>query len=116
MRTIIDAVTGEVTFDYDWEPPLPPPPLVPDEVSKLGLVRAMREVDIAGVPVGESAGPSAWIVVQAALAAAPVEVQEDFAMATRIPRNDPVLLALAEEPLSVPSAVIDAVFIRAVEL
>lgn len=63
------------------------PALVPAVVPKVALVRAMRLT-----PFG---GDTAWGAVKAALAGAPEEAQEDWSLATLIPRADTALNAMA---------------------
>lgn len=100
------------TFDGDtFSPPDPPPPVVPDEVKKLALVKALRIVTLAGEP-DPAPGADAWTAVKAALAAASDEVRENWDLAQAIPRDDADFQAMAVA-LSVPSAVLDGVFILA---
>lgn len=84
-------------------------PVVPASVPKLALVRAMRQVGLDGDPENPV---KAWTVVKGALAAASEEVQEDWELSTRIPRNYQAILDIATA-LSVPSEILDAVFILA---
>lgn len=103
--------------DHQWQngewvyiAPPPQPVVVPDIVAKLALVRAMRMVTLQGAPAG--AGPSAWDAVKAAIAVAPEAAQEDWQLATHMPRADPLLNAMASA-LGVSGATLDAVFVLA---
>lgn len=92
------------------EAPPPPPVVIPDLVSKLSLVRAMRLVALDGTPAGS--GPNAWDAVKLAIAAASETAQEDWQLATHMPRHDPVILGLAGG-LGVSTSTMDAVFLLA---
>ncbi len=103
--------------DHQWQngewvyvAPPPDPVIVPEIVAKLALVRAMRMVTLQGGPAG--AGPSAWDAVKAALAGAPEAAQEDWQLATHMPRADPMLNAMAGA-LGASGATLDAVFVLA---
>lgn len=103
--------------DHQWQngawvyvAPPPPPVVVPDMVAKLALVRAMRMVTLQGAPAG--AGPSAWDAVKAAIAGANEATQEDWQLATHMPRAEPMLNALSAA-LGVAASTLDAVFILA---
>jgi hypothetical protein len=96
-----------------FEPaPQAPPVTVPVSVPKLALVRAMRQVGLDGNP---SNPVKAWTVVKGALAQASEEVQEDWELSTRIPRNYQALLDIASA-LNVPPETLDAVFILAEQI
>lgn len=91
-------------------------PAVPALVSKLALVKAMREIGMDGQPV---AGVSVWDQVKAAIAAAGGDVEEDWQLANFIPRSDPTINALAAQlvPTDPPrQQLLDWLFTRAGEL
>jgi len=79
-----------------------PAPVVPETVTKIQLVRALRG---AGLWEGVSG-------VRAAIAAASVTIQEDWEFATILPRNDPLIAAFASA-LGLTGAQGDAIFIAA---
>lgn len=84
---------------------------VPEAVPKLALVRALRRTTLSGAATTSTAA-SAWPQVQAVLAGAPSETQEDWDLLTLVPRHDPTVLAFAAV-LSVSSEIMDQVFILA---
>ena len=121
------AVPAGVNWEIAPPPPAPNcdwiggawviiPPGAPSLVSKLALVKAMREVGMDGQPVSDL---SIWDHVKAALAAAGGDVAEDWQLANFIPRNDAALNALAAQlvPTDPPrEAMLDALFLRAAQL
>lgn len=108
----VAALHAAILADPTLQPYVAPPDpvIVPEIVAKLALVRAMRMVTLQGGPAG--AGPSAWDAVKAALAAAPEAAQEDWQLATHMPRADPMLNAMAGA-LGASGATLDAVFVLA---
>ncbi len=121
------AGTVEVSIrpsaDHQWQngewayvAPPPPPVVVPDMVSKLALVKAMRERGPGGQP---ATGATIWDAVKAAIAAAGGDVEEDWQLANFIPRHDPTINMLAAQlvPTDPPrQQMLDALFLRAAEM
>lgn len=68
--------------------------LVPADVSKIALARAMRAIGLDGQLSGEG-NPAMWGIFKAALAAADEKTSEDWELATRIPRADAAVQAFA---------------------
>lgn len=109
--------------DHQWQngawvyvAPPPPPVVVPDMVSKLALVKAMREMGPDGQP---ATGATIWDAVKAAIAAAGGDVEEDWQLANFIPRHDPTINMLAAQlvPTDPPrQQMLDALFLRAAEM
>lgn len=94
----------------------PQPPVIPELVSKLALVKAMREMGPDGQP---ATGATIWDSVKAAIAAAGGDVEEDWQLANFIPRHDPTINMLAAQlvPTDPPrQQMLDALFTRAAEL
>lgn len=90
--------------------------IIPELVSKLALVKAMREMGPDGGPVVDL---SIWDAVKSAIAAAGGDVEEDWQLANFIPRHDPTINALAAQlvPTDPPrQQMLDALFLRAAEL
>jgi len=110
----------EIVPDADGVPQAVAPTvqiIIPDLVSKLALVKAMREVDLTGQPA--TPGTSIWDSVKAAIAAAGGDVEEDWQLANYIPRHDPMINALAVQlvPSDPPrEQMLDALFLRAAAL
>lgn len=75
------------TIEADWAASDARPAPVPALVPKLALVRAMRLT-----PFG---GGTTWDAVKAGLAAAAADTQEDWQIATHMPRADADLNAMA---------------------
>ncbi len=90
-------------------PAVDPATIVPADVAKVALVRALRLVGLDGNPANPT---KAWPIIRADLEQAGEEVQEDWDLSTRIPRNYPALIALAAAR-AVSSQTLDAVFILA---
>ena len=81
---------------------MPVPVVVPAEVSPIKARRALRGVGL--LPL-----------VEAALAQAGEEAQETWEYAVTIPRDEPMLTAIAEQ-LGMTAAQLDAIFILAASL
>lgn len=114
--TTIDVTTGQVDVLAEEAPSFPQPVIPPSLVSKLALVKAMREVGLDGQP---ATGASIWDAVKVAISQAGGAVEEDWQLANYIPRNDPTINALAAQlvPTDPPrEAILDALFLRAAEL
>lgn len=77
-----------------------PPPIVPDEISKVQLIRALR-----------AAGHKA--AFDTALAAADADTNEDWDATATIPRNDPLVIQFGTA-LGLDDAAMDQLFISAV--
>jgi hypothetical protein len=109
----LQATGAQIVPDGEGIPqavfPPPPDPVVPAYVRKLALVRALRMVGLDGDPDNPV---KAWPTIRAAIDAADADTQEDWALASEIPRNDPAL-ALICQGLNVSDQVLDAVFIMA---
>ena len=86
----------------DIAPYVPPPPVVPDEITKLQLVRALRDLGL-------------WSAIKSALESADTDTKEDWDFATTIPRNDPLITPFTGS-LGISEEETDAVFIAAAEL
>jgi hypothetical protein len=88
--------------------PADPEAAIPASVPKVALVRALRTIQMDGSPASPEL-PTAWDAVRTALAAAPADLQEDWALLTTIPRSDPTVAAFAAA-LNVPAPLMDAIF------
>lgn len=75
----------------------PPPPVIPESATKLGLMRALREI-------------GQWDTVKAAIAAHP-DTQEEWDLAIEIKRSDPLTQSLIAS-LQLTSEQVDALLIR----
>lgn len=93
-RQVWAALQSATVADYEA-----PAPVVPAEVTKIQLVRALRDAEL-------------WEDVRAAIAGASVTIQEDWEFATILPRNDPLVVAFAAA-LGLTDAQGDAIFIAA---
>lgn len=114
--TVLDLSTGAIEILPEDAPSFPQPVIPPSLVSKLALVKAMREVGLDGQP---ATGASIWDAVKVAISQAGGAVEEDWQLANYIPRNDPTINALAAQlvPTDPPrEAMLDALFLRAAEL
>jgi len=93
------GVTVEQGYLWDGEafaaPPAPAAP-VPESVTKLQLVRALRQTEHKAA-------------FDAALNVAPADTQEDWSLAVEIRRDDPLVASFASE-LDVSSADVDDLF------
>lgn len=121
------AVPAGVAWEVAPPPPAPNcdwvngewviiPPAVPELVSKLALVKAMREMGPDGGPVVDL---SIWDAVKSAIAAAGGDVEEDWQLANFIPRHDATINMLAAQlvPTDPPrQQMLDALFLRASQL
>lgn len=98
------ATYAQIIADYEGQtiPDRVVAPVVPQEVTKLQLVRALRA---AGLWEGADG-------FKAMIAAADAETQEDWELAQIMPRNDAMIVAMATAA-GKTSAEIDAVFIAA---
>lgn len=97
-----DYPPGTLFVNSRFQPPAPGTPLLPEQVSKLHLIRALR-----------AAGH--WADVKAALAAADEATREDWEAASAIRRDDPLVASFADA-LGVSEAERDAIFIQAARL
>lgn len=77
--------------------PPPPPPTVPAEISRVQFVRAMRAAGL-------------WEANQAA-----IEAHEDWPYITAIPRNDPIVQAMAQG-LGFTEEQLDALWVAGAQL
>lgn len=97
------VAVGDTWDGQQFGGPPPPPPLpVPATVSKLQLVRALRQAELKAA-------------FDMALAAASDEVREDWSLAVEIRREDPLVAAFAAA-LSVSPEVVDDLFRLAASL
>lgn len=113
-------VAGDDGLPVLVDPPTPDPAdllaawRASTDVAKVALVRAMREVTLAGV--APSPGDlTAWQEVRSAIEMLPEDAREDWHLATRIPRMHTALLAFAAAR-GLPPEVLDAVFARAQQI
>lgn len=83
------------------DPYTPPPRIIPESATKLGLMRALREIDL-------------WDAVKAAIAAE-ADIQEEWDLAIEIKRNDPLTESLIAG-LGLSAAQVDELIVRATEL
>jgi hypothetical protein len=97
MRIIVNAQTGEVTQDADFTPTDCTEAVVPDEISKVQFVRAARAAGL-------------WDTHKVA-----IEAHEDWPYVVAIPRNDPIVLAMAQG-LGFTDEQLDAIWIAGAAL
>lgn len=83
------------------EPYVPPPVPVPPSATRLGLMRALKEI-------------GQWDAVKAALAANP-EVQEEWDVAIEVKRTDPITQGMIAQ-MGLTEEQVDALLIRARDL
>lgn len=98
MRLVINLQTGQVTQDSNPADDLPnEPSRVPASISKVQFVRAARAADL-------------WDTYKTA-----IEAHADWPYVTEIPRDDPMVLALASG-LGFTDAQLDALWIAGAQL
>lgn len=92
---------GGLPEPYQGQGPDPSEPTVPNTVSKLGLKRALEELDM-------------WADIKAAIASNPA-VQEEWDLAVEIHRNDPMTQFVIDLK-QLTGQQVDALILRAHEL